>query len=705
MSGRAGSIGWVGFPLALAVLHWAPVWLIELVSPYPASQVVGNPVLLALWLCSGAVVALVAGAAAAIAVLVASRGAPSGRDGRQLVAGALVATASTGTILLSGVVHRGFDALGLTSGSALAAAAVVSASAAGLVARVTRSAAVRRGWIDGVWWVAAALGWIGTVAVELQLGPDDSRTWVVAPSAAALVGLAVAVSLGRPIGPRRLAAVAAATVAVTGLAVAGAEPGCRRSAPAASRSGPERRPDMVVLVVDTVRADHLGIEGYRRDTTPVLAALLADGATVFRNAVPAATATIPSVKGLFTSRSPSLGGLDRSREPPAEDDWTLARAFAEAGYQTAAFSANGAVHGGFRHGFDTFVSGCGYSYLFRSFVLRTLLSGDRVWEMYGRLDRWNLYQTRGGTVLRQAARWLDRRDPHRPVFLYLHLLEPHWPYRDHGYGLVPAELRELETTFSFVDLLQLDRGDPANAGFRGTPQLREMIARYDESLRRADHHLGSLLDILESRDLLRSGLLVVVGDHGEEFFDHLSYGHGFDVFEEQARVPLVVRWPDGWRDRGFPTEVEAPVSLLDIMPTCTELLGLPAPPGPIAGRSLVPVLSGSARTAGPVACESYPIGACVASYREGALKVRLRFDPRTGPVSTEAVQVFDLEADPGERSPLPDSRPEVAALVDRARRHFHPLWLSWAGAGERADPAAGAASDALERLRVLGYLD
>jgi len=705
MSVGAGSERWAWVPLAAAALHWAPLWLLELVSPYPASQILGNPVLLALWLVSGGVVAMVAGTAVAVAVLAASRTAPSG-GGRRRVAGAVVATVSTATMLAAGAVHRAFDALRLTSGSALVATAVAAAAAAGLVAWVTGSAGGRRRWLDAAWWLAATLGWIGTVAFELRLGPDDPRTWVVAPSAAALLGLAVAGSSGRPIGGRALAAGAAAVVVVTGLAVLTTEPGRRPHPRGTVAAGGEHRPDVVVLVVDTVRADHLGFEGYPRDTTPVLDGLLSDGATVFRHAVPAATATIPSVKGLFTSRSPSLGGLDRSREPPAEHDWTLARAFAEAGYQTAAFSANGAVHGGFRHGFDTFVSGCGYSYLFRSYVLRTLLSGDRVWEMYGRLDRWDLYQTRGGTVLRRAARWLDRREPGRPFFLYLHLLEPHWPYRDRGYGFVPAELTQLETTFSFVDLLQLDRGDRGNAGLRGTPQLQEMIARYDESLRRADHHLGTLIDILETRELLRSSLVVVAGDHGEEFFDHLSYGHGFDVFEEQARVPLVIRWPDGWRARGFPDEVDTPVSLLDIMPTCTELLGLPAPPGPIAGRSLVPVLTGAVPTAHPVACESYPIGACVASYREGALKVRLRFDPRTGPLETAAVEVFDLESDPGERSPLPVGRPELVDLADRARRHFHPLWLSWDGAAGSGSPAAGGAeADALERLRVLGYLD
>lgn len=688
----------------MAALHWAPLWLLELVSPYPVSQVLGNPVLLALWLASGAVVAAVAVSVATVAVLAAARTAPPDR-GRQVVAGAVVATASTAVMLLKGPVHRGFEALDLTSGTALLAAVVASVCAAGSIARLTGSVGGRRRWLDSAWWLVATLGWIGTVALELRLVPDDPRAWVVAPSAAALLGLAVAGSIGRPTGSRTLAAVAAAVVAVTCVVVLGTGPERRRPAHTVSPPGPERRPDVVVLVVDTVRADHLGIEGHARDTAPVLERLVADGATVFRNAVPAATATIPSVKGLFTSTSPSLGGLHRSREPPVEDDWTLARAFAEGGYQTAAFSANGVVHGGFRHGFETFVSGCGYSYLFRSFVLRTLLSGDRVWEMYDRLDRWDLYQTRGGTVLRQAARWLDRRDAGRPFFLYLHLLEPHWPYRDHGYGLVPAELRQLDTTFSFVDLLELDRGDADNAGLRGTPQLREMVARYDESLRRADHHLGTLLEVLGSRRLLRSSIVVVAGDHGEEFFDHLSYGHGFDVFEEQARVPLVIRWPDGWRGRGFPDEVDTPVSLLDIMPTCTELLGLPAPPVPIAGRSLVPVLSGSVQTARPVACESYPVGACVASYREAALKVRLRFDPRTGPLDTAAVQVFDLEADPGERSPLPRGRPDVAALVDRARRHFHPLWLSWDGAGAAAFAATGADADALEQLRVLGYLD
>lgn len=704
MHPRPESPGGPAFSLVIATMYWGPLWLIDLVYPYPLRQTLANPVLLALCGLAAAVVLACAAALAALAWLVARRWADSAE--RDALAGSLVAAASGAALLLRRPLHDAFGNLGLTSATGLVAIIGLGGIAGVVATWAVRCAAGRRPASVAVWWVVATVAWAVVVAWQLRLSLGEPRAWVALPPAVAALGLAT-LRLAGPVARWR-AALVLALVAGFGVPV-----GVALSRPQAAGNGAggvavaaATGPNVVLVVIDTVRADHVSMTGYARDTTPSLAHLAADGATVFTHAVPAATATIPSVKGLFTSRSPSRGGLRLAAVPPAAGEWTLARAFAAAGYATAGFSANGVIEGGFAQGFESFVSGCGYSYLFRSFTLRSLLSGDRVWEMYGLLDRLGLYKTRGETVLRLADRWLDRHAGTRPYFLYLHLLEPHWPYRDCGMGFVDDALRSVEPRFSFVELLQLPRGDPANEALRRTPQLREMVARHDDSLRRADALLGELLDRLAGSGELASSLVIVVGDHGEEFFEHASYGHGFDVFEEQAHVPWVIHWPTSLAAWGWPARVDQPVSLSDLLPTLTELLTLPAPPIPFEGRSLLPLLAGEPGAAvSPVACESYPIGGCIASYRDGTRKVRLRFDRRQSPRTIVALQVFDLATDPAEQRPLALDDPEVAALAARARQHFEGVWRSWREPDNGVTAPGESGDEALDRLRAIGYLD
>lgn len=702
ISRRARGPG-LGPAVTVACLYWLPLWLLDLVYPYPLRQTLGNPVLLALCGLALAVVAACAGGLAVLAWLVVGRFQDTGGD-PDAVVGGFLAAGTGAALLLRAPVHDAAGGLGLTSGSGLLLLMLLAGATATaltwLAWRVTGEGLAR----SRAWWLLSTVAWAAVVGWQLRLRPGDVRVWMVLPAVLAVVVLALL-----PHTPRRrhaLLAAAALVAAGVPVAIAAGRPYGDGIVAGEEVAADASRPNVVLVVIDTVRADHTSLAGHRCDTTPALAGLASTDATVFTNAVPGATATIPSVKALFTSQSPSRGGLELSSAPPAAGAWTMARAFRAAGYATAGFSANGVVEGGFAQGFERFVSGCGYSYLFRSFVLRSLLSGGRLWEMYGRLGRLGLYKTRGETVVGLAERWLDRRDRSRPFFLYLHLLEPHWPYRDYGLGCVDRSLRAVEPTFDFVELLQLQRGDPANLGLRGTPQLRELEARHDDSLRRADDLLDSFLAGLNRRTEPASSLIVVVGDHGEAFFEHASYGHGFDVFEEQAHVPLVIRWPAALRGAGFPARVDQPVSVADLLPTFTELLGLPGPPTPFAGHPLPPLPGSGAPAAEPppVACESYPIGGCIAAYREGSRKVRLRFDHTQSPAATTAVNVFDLDADPAEHHPLSPDDPAVAALVDRARRYFEEIWRSWDQPADGGRP--GASGDtARDQLRALGYLD
>ncbi len=473
-------------------------------------------------------------------------------------------------------------------------------------------------------------------------------------------------------------------------------------------------PHVVVVMIDTWRWDATDLATGGLGTTPILAALAAQGSTVFPATAAPAPSTLPSVKALITGRPASHFGIPwwGDRPPPA-DAWTLARAFRAAGYATCGFTANGIVKGaGFESGFDAYWAVSGLASVRRSFFLNGLLSRGHYWHVVALADAIHAHKTRGDSVVDGFEGWLDRRSAAGPLFAYLHIVEPHSPYRDRGHGLIPDSLRDLPQRYSHSLLRQLPLGDPGNARYRETPAMQEIRGRYHEEVRDADRILGRIVDALSDRGLLDDTLLVIVGDHGEEFMEHDGFGHGHDVFEELVHVPLVLRWPRREAFAELPAELTHPVSLLDVFPTLTDLLGLPPAPEPFVGRSLRAALAGRAA---PVAATSEAIfrNQIRLSYRLENLKARLVFDdPRRLPSEAGQVTVFDLEADPGETAAVDGGEREVAEFLERAKRE---LDASWGEAIEATVSALGrlpAPSDqeqeedeALERLRALGYLN
>jgi arylsulfatase A-like enzyme len=215
------------------------------------------------------------------------------------------------------------------------------------------------------------------------------------------------------------------------------------------------------------------------------------------------------------------------------------------------------------------------------------------------------------------------------------------------------------------------------------------MGAYDEELLFVDAQLGRLLDGLEARGRLGDSLVMLVADHGEEFFDHGGFEHGHSVFQELLRVPLVA-WGPGVR----PARIEAPVSIADVFPTVLEALGIPVEPG-VAGRSLWGLLRG-----GAVPPERSLVAEALLHKRERKALIRwphkLVFEPSSG-----RSQLFDLAADPAETRDLAESEPglrqellaELEATLEAASR-------------ERAARREATFPEAIEeRLRGLGYLD
>ena len=267
-------------------------------------------------------------------------------------------------------------------------------------------------------------------------------------------------------------------------------------------------PNIVYVVMDTLRRDRLSLYGYERPTTPRLDAFAREG-LVFEDAYTTSSWTWPSTASLFTGRLPDAHGVKSSKACTLSQRLpTLAEALQARGYSTAAFVGNPIVEPNryFDQGFETF----------EVEVPKFRMSDE---------------------VMPAALQWLEAHAPVR-FFLYLHLVDPHTPHRPH-----PAEAARLELPLPPAGWPErgLDGvpSDPAP-----TPEISEYSSQlYDASVATGDRWFGALLDELDRLDLSKRTIVVFTSDHGEELFDHGRHGHGHEVFDELVRAPLVMRGP------------------------------------------------------------------------------------------------------------------------------------------------------------------
>jgi len=451
-------------------------------------------------------------------------------------------------------------------------------------------------------------------------------------------------------GPRRHHALASALLAAALAAV-----GWGGEAP------PAPPPNLLLVVLDTFRADRLGVAGYPLPTTPNLDALARRG-VVFRNAYAPATWTMPSMASLFTSVYPSEHGIqDYPAGGPGplvarrlhESFETVAESLRAAGYATAAIANQVHLkHGlGFAQGFDH-------------------------WRhSRGRESHW---------VNRQGLATLDEklRGRDAPYFLWLHYMDPHFPYN-----------KSLRSTRGRFGSTRLAEPPPrARAAFlaweaRGVAEsdAKALAAAYDQEISLLDARLGELFAALAEREQLDSTVVVVTADHGEGFGEHGRFQHGYEPYEEVARVPLLVVAP---ASLGFPAGFrDTPVSLVDLAPTFVELAGRQPVPAH-RGRSLLGLLRGEEEPERAVLLQTETIHA----LRRGDLKLWLTNDGR--------VRLYDLATDPLERRDLAAAGCEGAcrqlAAQLQARRRALAL-------PPHVDPSELDAEDRAA-LEALGYL-
>ncbi|HLA76543.1 MAG TPA: sulfatase-like hydrolase/transferase [Vicinamibacteria bacterium] len=429
-----------------------------------------------------------------------------------------------------------------------------------------------------------------------------------------------------------------------------------------------RPPGILLVTIDTLRADRCSAYGYPRPTTPHLERLAQRGVLFEAAYAPIAT-TGPSHASMFTGLAPRTHGLLKNGHPLRPDLVTLAESLSSRGYQTAAFVSSYVLNHsfGFGQGFatydDDFAEG-------RPSGRTVVWEGHRVPEEFDRLAD----QTRS-----RAVRWLldhghlsrGRRTP--PFFLWVHLFDPHHPYDP------PPEHRLFSPP-------QVDASE-----------LEVTRAAYDGEVHFADQELGKLVEALRAAGRLDDTLLIVAGDHGEGLMDHGHMYHGLQLYEEAVRVPLVVHWPQRLR----PRRVREPISLVDLAPSLLALTRQAEASGIAGDASLVPPLRGAAGDPEkPVFLErrhyetGVVLGFAIKGPMLGVRKGRFKYIEAPEEGSSE---LFDLETDPGERrNLLPQDR--------RQAEELKVLLRSWVEKTPAAPPSQMLSEEAAERLRSLGYV-
>jgi arylsulfatase A-like enzyme len=358
---------------------------------------------------------------------------------------------------------------------------------------------------------------------------------------------------------RMMVILVAATVLVyaatwVGIDIRGQKTIGARTSPGSSSSD---SPNIVFLLIDTLRADHLPTYGYHRNTAPTLAALAKRG-RIYENMYANSSDTRPSVATLFSSLYPSSHNTNTQREALPKKILTLAETLRAAGYTTLGISANPQVSPifGYSQGFDAF-RGTNDISPFRMTMLGSLgvelLGQRRFADLVG--ERAPIVR-RADAITDGALDLVRRRTQSVPTFLYVHYIDPHAPYSPPS----PYDTAfEADTNPS--------RGDAPSEADRA-------IALYDGEILFTDTEIARLFDGLEEEHVTDNAIIVVTSDHGEEFQEHGAYGHSRTLYEEVLHVPFLLVWP-GHVEHGSTSS--SMVSLIDVMPTLLGLINLQCP--------------------------------------------------------------------------------------------------------------------------------
>ena len=426
-------------------------------------------------------------------------------------------------------------------------------------------------------------------------------------------------------------------------------------------AAPDGAANILLLILDTVRAESLILYGYARSTTPNLEQLASRG-VLFTRAFAPASWTLPSHASLFTGRYPDEMPWLFARKPLDGTYPTIAEVLRDNGYATAAFTANWAYvtheHGlsrGFAHFDDHFeYSTLGMELLRSSSLLETIATNKSVRRI---LNSWDIIaRKRATTVTADFLDWLSERPP-RPFFAFLNYMDAHMPY-------MPP--KPFDRQFTQPGVVEPNWDDVLGNDEPG--HLPAMRDRYDGSIAYVDQQIGLLFEVMEERGLLQNTIIVVTSDHGETLGEHgRALLHATSLYATELHVPLVMTFPARVPAN---TVVNAPVTLRDVPATILALASLDRS-RPLPGRSLASLWnekSAADAVSGPVLSETQPLPGWTKPYHPVAkgnmrslVSGWLHFI-RNGDGREE---LYDLESDPQEQRDLantPEKRQQLRSL-------------------------------------------
>jgi arylsulfatase A-like enzyme len=479
-------------------------------------------------------------------------------------------------------------------------------------------------------------------------------------------------------------------------------PVIRTRSTAASTATPR---GVILIQADTLRPDHLGLYGHKRDTAPFLSRL-ASSSAVFQNTYAQAGWTKVSTPSIMTSLYPSTHGVATIDDRLPASATTIAEVYHAAGYATLSLSS--VVFTG------------QYTNLHQGF--------EELHELTSVADSGGPFSSKTSReYVDRASDWIERhRDT--PFFVYLHVFDPHSPYEPRRpYAAMWADRSKREEHIKQREALRKVIANPFFKG-RGMATREEMLKAgidpaayiaydkdwYDSSIRGLDAELERFFERLRMSGLDENVAVVFLSDHGEEFHDHGRMWHGQSAYGEMVRVPLIVHWPG----HITPRRLDEPVELIDVMPTLLDISGLASPDG-IQGQSLMPLFEANGgNTPGTVAAAN--------GWRHRPVIIEKRPEGERGfPNASEAFaiidgqwklihntvrepgrpefELFDVAHDPFDQKNLADQHPDVVQRLAKAVEGFRSM-----AAAARLKPDSEATGnmtpEQLQRLRSLGYI-
>jgi arylsulfatase len=430
---------------------------------------------------------------------------------------------------------------------------------------------------------------------------------------------------------------------------------------------------VVLMTIDTLRADHLGAYGYPRATSPQLDAF-AKEAVVFDAAYTYWPKTRASMIMMMTGRRPSQNGYSKTHALLLDFNATLASVLKSAGYQTAAYvdNANVAAQHGYAKGFDSYME---------------------AWqrpELRTEMDRAHAITEGALATIRNAP-------PGKPFLLWLHYVNPHAPYTPPP----PYDTRFLEVEARRGAALPVTKGYHGGvqeklAAAMGTGTRGYYVARYDGEIAAVDEEVGRVLEGLRQGGRLARTVVAVTSDHGESLGEHDYYfDHGEDLFDPSLRIPLILRTPDSQAGRSAVL-----ASTLDLLPTLLDAVKVSYPPD-LAGQSLLPELLGGR---GPQRQRL---------FAQNDLNLRGTFDARFKLVATpvgdkDQWALYDRQRDPLETNNVRSMRLDDFRVQRRELDlYFEKMEREWVGTRRLVfgKPGEGKMTpEACEQLKALGYV-